>query len=108
MLPLIQVHPMLQTLYQEQISTPESWEQVDQVSSVQHVVSIHIGVEVVHMTISVLHVTIMIMLHTCAGLQGLNLVLLSTFIGATLTIGPEIAPINLGTTENSHMKHPTH
>ena len=40
----------------------------------------------------------MIMLHTCAGLQGLKLVLLSLFIVAVLTTGQEIATINFGTT----------
>ena len=41
---------MVQTLYKEWISTQGTWEQVDQVSSVQHVVNIHIGVEFAHMT----------------------------------------------------------
>ena len=108
MLHLIQVHLMVQTLYPEWILTQETWEQVDQVFSVQHVVSIHTGVEVAHMTIYAPHVIVMIMLHTCAGPQVQNLVLLSVFIVAALTTGLEIAPINLGTTGNNQVEHLMH
>ena len=106
MLHPIQVHLKVQAVYQEQILIQETWDQVGQASSAQHVESTCTGERTAHMITFVLHVTITNMLLTCVGPQ--DRALPFAFTVATLTTGQAIAPEIPETTENNCMVHLIH